>query len=487
MVGQKVLAALKNGSYRFESLEIHLHGNDQGLPSYRGPGAVSLQEHEHLSYTVYDVDSESTFFLGPHKPAGEFYVEEEMWRFELVDEARMSWLGGLTLVGTSGRPGEKGVTCRGRLDSMETHEEEPGKPDFLWLFFPSKIDLPFNTYTATTTERLGRSSKGAKLDTWVITDAQWELSLTKSEDGFEVSARPVESDVLPAGFDSRIEEAIWIVLGQDALWTLKNSRSQGDRSFTIRPQRQIELRPRIRPILHPDPSSSKDLGEFFKRYLRWAAGFSEPRFHPIAINMRRIISASAASVETEALELGVSVEAVVLREFPGWGAPQKKERENIQAALDFIDSWEGDDQIKARVTGSVNGLLRSNARTALKRLSEEEYFDPDLVNAWVKVRNTTAHGQEFKQPFEQVVRLCDKVYMLFMQILMYLFEYEGGHLAFHEPDWPRVSFPPPGATCPIPESPLRSADSSTEDSEDQGSQDPPEGEDEFGSAEEPGV
>ncbi|NEP09208.1 MAG: hypothetical protein F6K14_02975 [Symploca sp. SIO2C1] len=75
-------------------------------------------------------------------------------------------------------------------------------------------------------------------------------------------------------------------------------------------------------------------------------------------------------IDAHALTLAVAIESIVSIEFAHLGKLTSKEKEAIQKALEYLDSWENDIAIKERIKGSIKALLEPRVGDKMKALEK---------------------------------------------------------------------------------------------------------------------
>jgi hypothetical protein len=269
-----------------------------------------------------------------------------------------------------------------------------------------------------------------------------------SKSGLLVTALP--QGELAAGLDSRLEETLWFVLAHPGKWLFKMERRGGLGATAVRSLRGTDIKPRLGPPVDWDYIPVEMVTMLFQQYLAYLEPYHEPRYHPTSLNVVQVLRASAQSIEAEALALGVGIESLLNRDYPECGRPSIADRDEIERLEQFIADATLTDQIKKRALGAISRLKSTSAGTCLRQmLGHGDHVTTDLIEAWTKIRNATAHGDEISEPFEGIMRLCDKAYILFCVLIFNRIKYTGEYKNRALPKWPEVkftSFWPPTST-----------------------------------------
>ncbi len=416
---------LQSRSFRIHSLDIHLEAGSTRFPSYRGPGSIRQNEQGTLRFELFDQTQEADLTRQPGTGApGGLIPEGDYYRLTAVDLSGRRWTADRVLPQHGGRLGEPGVVCFGTIQEMQCPERE-NLPPGLRLFIPGSFEIPANHVTKLTRTRSALAGSAPEvevgwssvIDTWILDLARLEIVIEVSKSGLLVTALP--QGELAAGLDSRLEETLWFVLAHPGKWLFKMERRGGLGTTAVRSLRGTDIKPRLGPPVDWD-------------------------YIPVEmVTMFQVLRASAQSIEAEALALGVGIESLLNRDYPECGRPSIADRDEIERLEQLIADATLTDQIKKRALGAISRLKSTNPGTCLRQmLGHTTHVTVDLVNAWTKVRNLTAHGEDIAEPFEEIVNLCDKAYILFNVLIFNRIKYTGEYKNRALPKWPEVRFTP---------------------------------------------
>ena len=411
---------LQSRSFRIHSLDIHLEAGSTRFPSYRGPGSIRQNEQGTLRFELFDQTQEAdpTRQPGTGAPGG-LIPEGDYYRLTAVDLSGRRWTADRVLPQHGGRLGEPGVVCFGTIQEMQCPEQE-NLPPGLRLFIPGSFEIPANHLTKLTRTRSALAGSAPEvevgwssvIDTWILDLARVKIIIEVSKSGLLVTALP--QGELAAGLDSRLEETLWFVLAHPGKWLFKMERRGGLGTTAVRSLRGTDIKPRLGPPVDWDYIPVEMVTMLFQQYLAYLEPYHEPRYHPTSLNVVQVLRASAQSIEAEALALGVGIESLLNRDYPECGRPSIADRDEIERLEQHIADATLTDQIKKRALGAISRLKTTSAGTCLRQmLGHGGHVTADLIEAWTKIRNATAHGEEIAEPFEEIVNLCDKAYVLF--------------------------------------------------------------------------
>ncbi len=204
------------------------------------------------------------------------------------------------------------------------------KNSYVRFFCPGDIDIPRNKVTQVFAKAGDRETQSGHLNLWVFAVDDWNFHIRREDKGIDVGVTcGAQGEIWPEGFDTRVEEALWLITGVPVTWSvLEEGRSPATLRalFRSHPQkaRGFRLGPAFSNTVIGAHERARDL---FAKYIGKTVGFRKRENHPVAVLFRRIYSASAFSIEAEALALSVSVERIVESVFlRAWSPRQVRPR-----------------------------------------------------------------------------------------------------------------------------------------------------------------
>jgi hypothetical protein len=452
-------SAIRNRTFRTHCLDIQLISRSSRFPSYRGPGSIRVNEAGTLVVELYDHVQEGNPTLQPGTNAGPVIPLEHYYQMEAVDLSGRRWTADRLLPRHGGRVSQPGVVVTAAMADMQCSEESHFPPR-LQLFIPGKFEIPVNRVSEVIhrrserlradEEEIGRSTA---LDTWVVDHSTMTFTLTLVESGLQLTAEPKgRDDSLPAGLDTRIEEALWFVLSHPCRWLVKMEWGDHTGSVGIRSHRWSDVKSNLDPPIHFSTHDDEDAAELFKRYLDYVLAYGEARYHPTSVNVLQVLRASAQSIEAEALALGVAIESILNREYAWCGGPSTSEQQEVDELLQLVADSGLSERIKERARGALGRMKSSSAEGRLRALERDGHLRSEWVDAWRRIRHASAHGSEIEGPFEETVRLCNRAYMLFGRLIFSRIGFTGRCEERRMGEYRTVPFKPfwapPPATAP---------------------------------------
>lgn len=407
------LQALRTSQFSLDCVRMTLSNTSGESPiSYSGAGSVRQDSDGTLRFVRYDPDFRKEIKPGVYHSFGPFtpgvpIPQDELFRLEATDWRGRHWISGQNIVpDTAHTFGSRGLIARGELFEISHESETQTGSDHLWLHIPGELKIPTNKATSTIRVALGRKTPSFRRDIWHIEDEKLELILVQTDHGVEVNVNP-KGNPLKTGLDTRIEEALWLVLAPPVVWDLLRSQVGGTNSVAVR-SRKFFGRPRVQPPLQTfHELAAVHLGRLLLLYLDYLREYEKPRYHPMSVNVAAVLAASASTIEAEALVSSVAVESIVNRDFADYGKPNPETLAAADKALSLIQEceWEGSEKIRPRVEGLFGLITGTNARNALAKLTADHVIMASRADAWNRLRQIAAHGYEFPEPLE-AYRLC---------------------------------------------------------------------------------
>ena len=444
------IEAAKGGTFSVDCLTMELRSRGEGPGrAFRGPGVIRQDGLGALQFTLYDAsyefgpsDLEATF-----SPPGDWLPEESFYDLSATDWTGRNWQAEWIQPDTSTRMGQPGVVVRGVLRGMTATSDDTATGCIESLHFLTGDRIPTNKVTETITTAAGRTTKRGARNVWLFQAGPYELLFTKTESVLQVDAKS-KADAFPDGFDSRIEEALWFLLANPLEWTILEVVTPNGSRACIRPTGGVTKRPRLRPPIEPHQIDAvEDTERLLSQYLLFVHDYDGARYHPLSVNIRKVLRASTGTIQEEALQLSVSVEWIVRRYFSGYGEPSKTVLATIDRFNALMASWEAPSELKDRLLGCAGSIKGTNPRTALRRLAEQGAITTTQFEAWERLRHPAAHGLESDENIRDLVTLCDKVHQLLLLLTFGAIGYKGFYTDHCARGWPLVTFAGPEAAA----------------------------------------
>lgn len=230
------------------------------------------------------------------------------------------------------------------------------------------------------------------------------------DQGWTILEVEAKSAISPA-LTPRLIEALSFVLARRVCWAASELTTQDGTTTTLCSLVRASSETRILPPLafKHVPEGAAHVWRMFERYLTKISENCDHSTHPLSRQVYSVLAAGEASIEAEALALGVAVEGVLKVAFPEKGNRKK--------------GW---------------------AYKKLKQLAQQGVVNLDSVNAWKSRRDDSAHGNDIDldsvETLQALLVQCRQCLDLFYKIIFLAIGYEGICTAYARPGWPTEEY-----------------------------------------------
>lgn len=415
-------AALRAGTLRLECEEIAIKAaNPARDVTFQGPGTIAIGTSGEIEFEVH-ADPRlppGGWVSGPG--GGRLVFPHELPALSARDQIGRLWTGSANL-------GSLPISGEGTLQTLAWSEPPAEGDNWLWLHFPfpAESSPPW---------------PGSRV--WEFEGGDFLFRFQTMPGGFDVVCIGGEQP-LPKGLDSRIEESLWLTMGALVGWT-GQERSTIEGRTTLLHQRFFRGTPaRCGCPLFSPREHLPDLGRLFHGYLEYVLATGAPeRYHPTSGDLRLVLSASATTIELEALASTVAIEGFLHREHSREGCPTPESVAAAEQLLEAVRSWEGDSTVRNRALGMLGGLKDANPTARLRALEGRGILSSEERETWQKLRNWATHGRTQEQePLVTLAKLEQVNHLLFTLVLDRL-GYRGMMRDRTIDGWPLRHFPTP--------------------------------------------
>src|SRR5690554_3526153 len=152
--------------------------------------------------------------------------------------------------------------------------------------------------------------------------------------------------------------------------------------------------------------------------------------------------ASQGSIISEAIALSTAVEAILKSEYKDICRPSDEFEAELEKAREYFNNWDGNQEVKMRINGSLRAMLQLSPVSAMRVLIEKGIITVDEKRAWSKLRNPIIHGvqPDFNSKSQEFVTRCDTVYILLYKLIFNKIKYEGSYTDYSSVGWPIKEF-----------------------------------------------
>ena len=452
--------------FRVECHQIVLTQAGGNAIQIHGPGEIWQDERGILNFKIFTDGigyHQSRVHLQQPRTAGQLLADEDFFDLEAQEHGLPVWNARRVFPSTRG--GIQQGLIHGQIHELRKTTALPhitATVDQVTVIFKGKLDFPCNQGTETVTRIGGREIQSTSaLNVAFADDGPLHFEIRHDGNHTAVSATlPLGS--LTDATPSRIQEALQFVSGKQLLLMAVETWGGGNEVVRLVSPWASRGDGRMQPPLQFQRfDSGGHFWRMFCDYFRHVHADSSAVWHPISTHLGRALEATAASLDTELLALGVAVEglagacfldlAPVSPEFLG-------ELDLLQAAVQGLTLTE---QSRRRIEGTIRAMRRARNSDALRAFLVTNQLPLSLYESWSSVRNASAHGGGIQdRELERLVRLRDEVLSVLYSLTLGAINYTGPRTDYSQTGWPTANWPlvaptpaaesPPQTTTPAP-------------------------------------
>lgn len=416
-----------------------------------GRGMISLLDAGAFKLRMYTDDSSRDPFEDLVRQSrivpGQLFPDDEFYTLEATDLSGTVWNCSDVLVRFDGQ--NHGVVATAEFSRLGyrvtglNHDQ----PSVVSMWFFRELDIPYNRLVTTEVssgDRFLQKSMAPKFTTHDVGPFTFEVQATTKEKGSVICRLYSKTEAFPTGIEARVEEALRFVTFSPVSWCIVDKFSRGVREVTVVPKQELPKRLLNEPVDDRRPDCVFDYWRLFSAYLGYVMNFEdETRYHPLSAQLYQIISAETRQLNVIGLLLGVAVEGVLNSEFHGLAGPSTEFRAAIDYVgklIDRIKCREGG--LSARLKGALMPMKQARAKDKLKALQDAGAITREMVEAWGKLRNATAHAaiHEKENAVQVLWGQCNTVYTLLNILVFITVGYTGKYQDFSSMGWPIRDF-----------------------------------------------
>ena len=407
---------------------------DHEPPVFVGPGQIGIKSSTTAEFKVF-----------AQPPHGERAIEKIILAYanpyEIVDQFRLfatdyegtEWACGWTVPRLENRSAA-GALLSGWITSLAAHVTAPwvSTESGVELVFQPGFQLPMESQMLTVhsigAEEIQRSWKMGK-HTLKLLGSQIEFFLEPEEDALWVIAN-TSNDLPHPNLENWLSEPLRVLLGQ-LIFPRLVARNFGDGSahVWVRPSprafQNASIASLIRSEIVPTPTRFWDLCAALLTLI--AKGKNEqglPNFETNRITRfyEEIVQASQGSRWVLCMTLASVAEGLARALMTPDDRTSDFTESEIQNLKDTIQSWQGSDELKARMFSSIAYLGDKSVGKFMTELGKRGVLESQHQIAWKTVRNKVMHGNLVspwgtKEEDEHIIALGDLVHRLTRELI----------------------------------------------------------------------
>lgn len=367
------------------------------------------------------------------KPVGELYDPEDLVMLRAIDQSGMEWRSNPLRVDLWNEiPIPPNLDVSRKLASITHSGQRPQmEGSFIRIVIPNVRDLPFDVFTQNRRSVGGRDAGfSSSLNHHKHRIGGAEVDFHRDDERF-LSVSASQAEPFLSSWSGLMCHALGFALAE-TLRPVLTSREFEDRTETC-----LHSGPflRYRSHLHsPVPFTGPQSAHFWKLIELFLKHIEKHQSEPFPLldELQGIREGARGSLQTACLTLAVSVESIaglVLRDRFSSLVPQPP----IQPLMDYVDSWNGDADLKDRAKGALSQLTSVRAVDLMYAWAKKTETSEQLIDAWKKLRHQKAHGKQVAQ--ESGWDLYCTVVELLHRIVAYAIGYDGPLLLTSQPGW----------------------------------------------------
>ncbi len=434
-LNEKKLELLLDNQFEIDCIQIELKQQKDDDPIiFSGSGSITQKSDGNLHLKLYhvfnDVTKELMPNLGNTKP-GKIIGKEEFFSMEAVDMSGNVWTAKDISVSSDFSLPASGKVVESTIRSLSCEKDREGVVDkcssFFFLVIPGKHQIPCNKWEE------GKNG-GKSLNICKINISDIEIEIKDRKNCLTVRAEDLSGSI-NASFKERFIEAISIVFGK-LCPVLYSSYSENDtRTTTIKSIPSDTPNQRMAtPIKHNTPWDGSNFQGFIEKYLN---SFKDE--HDVFFGYWHKINRSwQGGIESAALTISTAIEGITKNYYSEYGLPDDEIVQQANEAKRLVKNLAIGERIKSRIQSSIGQVKSSSPKNALYRLAEEGKVDKGLVDAWVSLRNKSAHADNLDEDVDELQRYIDDVYKcqnLFNVLLLLKIGFDGQYQDLSKDGW----------------------------------------------------
>lgn len=176
--------------------------------------------------------------------------------------------------------------------------------------------------------------------------------------------------------------------------------------------------------------------DLFKAFLRFVRHAPTAQAKELCRWTAEVIDTGSAPLEVSSLVLSVAVEGIVGL-LQGEECKDETFLRDIEVARHLATAAEFPVSLKSRIVGAIDAMKKPRARDFLKDLAQQGAIPAEHVEAWLGLRNASAHAHVPDRDWiEPTVRKSSVVLALYYRLVFMLIEYRGPYTDYSLIGWP---------------------------------------------------
>jgi hypothetical protein len=426
-------------------VELKRSRQEEHAKTIEGPGSISLDSDGTFKLKVYLLQLLDFEEIFEHLKwdAGKLIPDDGYYDLIAHEISGGIWTAERILIDRS--VGVNGSLLLAKIPELKKQEESPVKYDkaMIYFYFNRLIRVPFNTVVSSQElvgDRVRSRSMGIRLAKFEAAKIKFEIEEVQGNTRLVA----IFNDCEPIEFMiNRIHESFCFVTANSYSWSCLVIKTGAFVETRIRALQPIQVESRILPPISfkaIDPTNS--WWHLFDCYLTNALDNDADYFHPLSSAVFSVIESGRASLDTEALTLSTSIEAILKEQMADLFKPPASLSKNIRIAQDIIKaSLDLDNAFQRRLEGAFGSMKKLRANDILHNLKNHGLIDDALVDIYGPIRNGSAHGDKMSGgDLQDYINKLHSVLVLFYHLVFLSIKYEGPYSDYSAYGFPEKTF-----------------------------------------------
>lgn len=415
--------------------------------TYQGPGEIKLNKEGQLRFKIYCSGQVPLheIFVFRTKP-GELIKSTEYYTLTAYGLGAIKWTAERILKDiNAGSPASDGYVVHGSIGQLVNEDILPPQitKKTIHYIFRGTMDFPCNRSVIKKTEiekeerfvSIARSIAGFK-------SCGMEFKLSQKEGYTSLSVNCDDDIEISNDLIIKITGALQFVLSHSLSWLILETNQQQVKKTLIRPDLGGAEKTRIPPpVPFNQCNDLNSIWKLFDKFLSHNISATDSAWKSTYFHIHSIIEAGTASMEAEALTLGVAIEGILKTDFTELALPDNDFIEEIKLLIKILSKSDFSNNFKKRVPNKINSLRTPSAIDRLLELYKRGLIDKSLIEAWNKIRHSSVHADNPDYTdFQKFLNKRGSLIVLYYQLIFLSVGYTGEYCDYSTIGYPTRVF-----------------------------------------------
>jgi hypothetical protein len=439
MIPSEILSAFKLRTLEMDCVDMALvQSADASSISYKGKGYIRQTSEDFLTFKIYATETTNTdasrhlkeFFTAK---SGRLFRDNEYYRFVAITSDGTKWTADKVrpIVNWGAQHTNPIVTGSFINGPLSTEWPMSEAAHSLYLHFFDSTEIP------------------CIIDQIKFSAVNCDFVVRKPDNEFVVEA--CSTDVLPALFHIRIQEALRLLLARSVICRVIINHDGKRQSFQMASTPPRSLNTQLGRPIDSSYGHLDDSWRLFSQYLEYVINNTpSAAWNRCSYHLYNACEASANSVDAWAIGVSVAVEGIA--KLVKSETPTTEERKRVtiltKHLLDHISSLPCFNDLSKRVKGLLGMMQDVRVQDRLTPLVSNGYVDYAYISAWSKLRNKHVHPSSrnldmanIDDYHQSMLDLINKTTVLMYHIIFYMIGYKGKFTDYGTTGYPFKDYP----------------------------------------------